>query len=523
MAYKEVFRVEIQEVIRRWQAGESRRHIASGTGLSKNTVGKYISSAQALGMCHDGPAPGEDQLSQLAVLSRSGPRRPESPTEDRLGPWADQIYQWLTGDRLQLTRIQELLAARGCPVSYASLQRFIQRRNWRRRRNPATVRMEDTAPGEVVELDFGRLGLVYDPDTGRRRTVWGLLLVLGYSRHCFLWPMQRQTLEEVIGGLESAWAFFGGIPRYLVVDNFPAALAGPDPLDPRLTKGFLEYSQHRGFIADPARVRHPKDKPKVERGIQYVRERFFKGGEFRDLADVREQAARWCLEVAGLRIHGTTRWKPLVVFQDEERQTLATWDGEPYEIADWREAKVHQDHHIQCRSALYSVPSSLCPPGRKVEVKVDSKLVRIYYQGQLIKTHLRQPKGGRATDPEDYPAELSPYTTRAPDGIRSKAAELGPAVGEFAQRLLGGPLPWARIRQGHKLLRLGQRYTAKRLDAACRRALEVDLIDVRRVESILVQALEQETTPELPAPPPTGRFARPASVFAHTDHYRRTA
>ena len=110
-----------------------------------------------------------------------------------------------------------------------------------------------------------------------------------------------------------------------------------------------------------------------------------------------------------------------------------------------------------------------------------------------------------------------------PDGIKSKAAELGPAVGEFAQRLFDGPLPWAKVRQGHKFLRLGQRYTARRLDAACRRALEVDLIDARRVERILVQALEEETTPELPTPPPTGRFARPGSVFAQTDHYRRTA
>ena len=84
-------------------------------------------------------------------------------------------------------------------------------------------------------------------------------------------------------------------------------------------------------------------------------------------------------------------------------------------------------------------------------------------------------------------------------------------------------MPWAKVRQGHKLLRLGQRYTAQRLDAACRRALDVDLIDVRRVERILVQALEQETTPELPTPLPTGRFARSGSVFAQTDNYRRSA
>ena len=371
-------------------------------------------------------------------------------------------------------------------------------------------------------MDFGRLDLIHDPYTGRRRAVWALIVVLDYSRHSFVWPTFGQKLEDVIAGLESAWAFFGGIPKYLVIDNFPAAVAGAGALHPKPTRGFLEYSQRSGFIADAARVRRPKDKPKVERGVPYVRERFFKGGDFKDLSDVREQAQTWCRDVAGLRIHGTTCRKPLVVFQDEERQALIPWDGEPYEIADWRNAKVHPDHHIQCRQALYSVPSALCPPGQKVEVRVDSKLVHIYHRGKLIKTHVRQPMGGRATDPEDYPAELSAYTTRAPHRIKSKAAEQGPPVADFAERLFDGPLPWAKVRQGHKLLRLGERYTPQRLDAACRRALDVDLIDVRRVERILVHALEEETTPQLPMPLPTGRFARPGNVFARTNQYRHT-
>jgi hypothetical protein len=346
--------------------------------------------------------------------------------------------------------------------------------------------------------------------------VWALLVVLVHSRHSFLWPSYSQKLEEVIAGLEAAWAFFGGIPQYLVIDNFPAAVAGADALHPKLTRGFLEYSQHRGFITDPARVRHPKDKPRVERGVQYVRERFFKGSDFKDLAHLRDEAARWCRDVAGLRTHGTTRRQPLQVFVDEELRTLAPWDGEPYEVTDWRTAKVHPDHHVACQYALYSVPSALCPPGQRVEIGLDAKLVRIYHQGRLVKVHPRQPRGGRATDPLDYPPELTSYTLRAPEGIKRSAAEQGPAVAEFADRLFDGPLPWARIRQGHKLLRLGQRYTPQRLDAACRRALDVDLIDVRRVERILIQALEQQKTPEHPLPLPAGRFARPGNVFSYS-------
>ena len=340
MAYKEVLRVEIQEVIRRWQAGGSQRQIAEGTGLSGATVCKYLAAATVVGVLRDGPAPDEEQLSQLAGISRAGPRQVETPVEDSLAPWADQIYQWFTGDRLRVTRIQELLAARGCAASYTSLRRFIRKRNWGRR-SVRTVRMADTEAGEVAEADFGRLGMITDPTTGRRQAVWTLIIVLSYSRHCFVWPMYSQQLEDVIAGLEAAWAFFGGVPRYLVIDNFPAAVAGADPLHPRLTRGFLEYSQHRGFVADPARARHPKDKPKVERAVSYVRERFFKGGDFSGVAHLRVEAQRWCLEVAGMRIHGTTRRQPLVVFRDQERAALLPWDGDPYEITHWRTAKVH--------------------------------------------------------------------------------------------------------------------------------------------------------------------------------------
>lgn len=83
-----------------------------------------------------------------------------------------------------------------------------------------------------------------------------------------------------------------------------------------------------------------------------------------------------------------------------------------------------------------------------MEVRLDSKLVRIYHRGKLVKVHPRKPRGGRSTDEEDYPAELSSYTLRGPDRIKRRAAALGPAVETFAQRLLGGPLPWAKLRQG---------------------------------------------------------------------------
>ena len=134
--------------------------------------------------------------------------------------------------------------------------------------------------------------------------------------------------------------------------------------------------------------------------------------------------------------------------------------------------------------------------------------------GELVKVHLRQPRGGRSTDPEDYPPELTAYTMRSPNYLRQQSAKLGESIGDFADKLLSGPLPWSKMRQAYKLLRMGEKYTPSRLNAACEKALAVDLIDVRRLERILAEALEEEAMPLMAASAPPGRFARPGNVFA---------
>ena len=519
MGYREVGLMQMVDILRRWQAGESARAVARGMGLARDTVGKYLHEAQRLGLARQGPPPTNEQLLVLGRLGRTAPAARAAPRGALLDPHREQIATWLREEHLQLTRVAELLDGRGVAVTYTTLRRYV-RANGLAAGAHDTVRMADTAPGEVAEFDFGRLGPLPDPATGKRQLVWALNIVLVYSRHQFVWPLVRQTLAEVIAGLEAAWACWGGLPRRLVVDNFPAAIAGADALNPVLTRGFLEYSQARGFLVDPARVRHPKDKPHTERNVPYVRERFWKGGAFTDLADVRAQAQRWCLEVAGQRVHGTTRRVPLVVFREEEQACLLPYDHVPYDVPAWGLVTVHPDHHVAFQYALYSAPSTTCPPGAKVEIRSDQHLVRLSRRGELVKVHPRQPKGGRSTDPADYPPERTTYALRAPDAVVRQATMLGSFVGLFAERLLAGDFPWAKLRQGQKLLRLGERYTAARLNAACERALAVDLVDVTRVERMLKQALEQEPLPGEPAEArrvvlPSARFAREGRAFDH--------
>jgi len=271
MAYKEVSRVEMREIIRQWQCHRGIREMARSTGLSRNTIRRYILSAKNCGIVRDGPPPTEAQLLTLVQLNRAGPREVMIPSDKVLEPWAEHIEKWIKQDKLKLTRVQDLLSQRHCLVAYTCLRRYAIRKGWFGKNSQTTVRMADTEPGQMAEIDFGRLGLTDDPDSQRRRQCLGMYTVLGYSRRSFLWPLFGQRLVDVIEGLEATGAFLGGIPRYVVLDNFPAAVVGPDPLNPRLSLGFLEYAQHRGFVADPARPGHPKDKPKVERGIPYAR------------------------------------------------------------------------------------------------------------------------------------------------------------------------------------------------------------------------------------------------------------
>ena len=161
MAFKEVSRVEIKEIIRRWQDGASIRAVARATGLSRTTAQKYIQAAEASGVSRGGPPPEEDQLLTLVRMNIAGPRQAAIPTQELLAPWSDRVERWVQEDRMQLTRVQELLGQQGCAVSYTSLRRFVARQGLSRNKR-STVRVSDTAPGEAAEMDFGRLGLIWD-------------------------------------------------------------------------------------------------------------------------------------------------------------------------------------------------------------------------------------------------------------------------------------------------------------------------------------------------------------------------
>lgn len=518
MPYREVRIVDCLDVLRRWLAEDGIRSIARSTGLDRKTVRRLVKAAQQLGLNPGDPWPEDEKVSAFTSLAkRPRPPTPPGETEAVLLNHRDQIRHWLEKDNLLLTKVQELLARDGVLVPYPSLHRFAQKYLDFGKRKSVTVRMREGQPGEYAEVDFGRLGYVHELGSAKPRLVHGFIMVLGYSRLSCLVPVFRQNLESVIHSFEESFLFFDGCPKRIVMDGLKACLDLNDSYAPRFNRTFLEYASFRGFLPDPARPYHAKDKPAVERHISFARERFFKGETFVDLQDIARRALIWCREVAGRRVHGTTRRIPLEVFEAEEKVALIPLKPERFVIPRWGRCKVHPDHHIRFDSALYSVPTQYV--GKQVDVRGDGALVRIYFGAELIKTHQQQRRGGRSTDYEDYPKERAPYAMRYPDFYRKKAREIGPSVGSFADKLLEGEFPWSRLRQAQKLLRLAERYGPARTDAACLRALSFDLVDVYRLGHILEQALENQTTSnaECLSDPVQQklRFLRPARHFSH--------
>lgn len=514
MAFREVRVFEVKEVLRLWLSGEGLRSIERMVGVDRKTVRRYVAAAVEAGVDQEG---GADQLRDEVVglvLLSARPKRIGGRGEGwrLLEANHGQIEMWVKAD-LNAVKMQELLARLGVFVPPRTVQRYVLEVCGRSRGRESTVRVADGDPGDELEVDFGRMGLLFDPATGKNRVVQALIFTACYSRHSFVWLTFSQNIDAVICGFEAAWSFFDGVFRTVIPDNMKTIVEGADALEPRLNQAFIEYAQARGFMVDPARVRRPQDKPRVERTVPFVRGSFFAGENFIDLADAQRRAEEWCRVRAGMRIHGTTQARPAEVFAAEEQPHLLPAPTEAYDLPVYATPKVHRDYHIEVARSLYSVPGNLV--GRRVEARADRQLVRIFSRGQLVKVHPRQAPGRRSTDPADLPSDKSVYAMRDLEQLKRMASGHGAAIGAYAAALLEVPLPWTRMRQVYALLALVKRWGDERVEAACASALDHEAINVSLIGRMLERGTENTPIQAgLPGIVIAGRFARDVDHFA---------
>lgn len=499
MAYRELFVVEVKEVLRLWLRGYGYRRVARLAGVSRKTARGYVEAAQALGLSRDeGSRPLDDDLI-ADVAAAVTPGRPSRPGEMRehcrvhrklIEGWLDKGCRGPKVAKL-LGRHTEVV------VPLRTLQRFIREELGRDGRGD-TVRIADPPAGTELEVDFLELGFFVERGTGRRRKMHALLCTAGYSRHQFVWPCLQQTQEDVIDGLEAAWRFFGGVFPVVVFDNLKAVVEVPDPVAPKLNAGFVEYMQARDFEVDPARKRKPKDKARVERQVRYVRDDYFRGEDFGGVEEAVREAERWCRDDAGMRTHGTTRRHPREVFEQEELPLLGPAPTEPYDQPRWSTVTVGRDHAVVVENSLYSVPYTVGEV--ELRVRTDRATVKLYRGARLLKVHSRKRPGEPSIDPADLPLGKAELATRDSASLVRQAEAFGLHVGEYARRLQQGPAPWLKMRQLYRLLGLARRYGGELVDEACERSLELDVVDVVRIDRMLQRGLVRRGL--LPARPP---------------------
>ena len=517
MSFREVQVHEIREVLRLWLRGESERAIARLSLVDRKTVKRYVTAGTEAGLVRDG---NEAQLTDEVigqVCERVRPHRLDGHGAgwETLRVHHEQLKVWLVDEGLTVVKTHELLARQGVIVPQRTLHRYaLEVLGVGRSARRSTVRVADGQPGVELQVDFGKMGPLFDSATGRRRVCWALIFTAVYSRHCFVWLSFSQTTETLIEGFDAAWAFFGGVFKVVIPDNMSTAVTKADRIDPRLNQAFVEYAQARGFVIDPARVRTPTDKPRVERTVPFVRNSFFAGENFIDLADAQRRAVEWCAGRAGRRVHGTHACRPVELFDLEEKPRLLPASSARYDLPIYATAKVHRDHHIEIGRALYSIPGNLI--GSRVDVRADRELVRVFHRGALIKIHPRQAPGGRVTDADDLPAEKTAYAMRDLDHLRRLAAAEGPGIGAYADALLDTPLPWTKMRQVYALLGLVKRWGPDRVEAACVRALDAETVSVPLIGRMIERATENQPAPAktVTRTGRTPRFARDPGHFA---------
>lgn len=507
--------LEIKEALRLWLAGKAKKAIGRQLKLDRNTVRRYIKAALSCGFSEESGAQSltDERLADVLVQLKTAPERSRGESWMLCAARRAFIAEKLRDD-LQLSKVRRLLKRNGVDVPYATLHRFAVAELGFGQAAPS-LPVADCEPGQELQVDTGWMTLLSRDLFGKRRRFRAWIFTSVRTRHRFVYPCFRETTQTAIEACEAAWEFFGGVFHVLIPDNTKAIVQRADPLSPLITAAFLEYAQARGFHVDPTRPRSPKDKARVERSVSTVREDCFRGECLQTLADATQRARHWCQSEYGMRRHTRTLRMPREQFEAEEKARLLPAPTEPYDVPLWCEPKVAPDQHAQVAKALYSLPFDFRL--KQLRARADRSSVRFYFKDKLVKTHARQPPGGRSTDPADFPPEKAAYAMRDVAFLRRQAEEHGPAVGSFATALLQGPLPWTRMRQCFALLGLCKRYGSQRVNETCTVALAAEMHQVHRLERMLKlgpQAPVNGTGSTGGNVVPLARYLRPASQYA---------
>jgi transposase len=490
MARRQFDVIDVVEVLQHWHAGRPKSVVAASLNIDPKTVRKYVAKAEAEGIVVGGPALSRAEWTELvgAWFPELTSPKARSSTFGAIDLHRDVIEKMLETNSVTTVH-QRLCDEKGLAVGITSFRTYVATEFAERvQLKKVTVLRPEVTAGEEVQVDYGLLGRWFDPGLGRFRRVWAFVMVLACSRLMFVRPVLKMDQYAWVASHVAGFGYFGGVVARVVPDNLTTGVTKADLYDPKINRAFADLADYYGFLVDPARAGKPKDKPRVERPMRYIRDSFFRGREFTSEAHMQSAALTWCTEVAGARrsraLDGAS---PMSVFLAFERQELHALPAEPFELGRWSTPKVGADCHIKVGKTLYSVPWRLI--GRNVDAKETERRVEIFVDGTLIKTWLRLEKG-KQTDWSDYPPDKVAFFMRTPAWCRRRAKEIGPAVCQLVELLLE-PHALHRLRSAQGVLRMADRYGGDALDAACAAAIGAGDPSYRTVKGLLALKVDR--------------------------------
>ena len=490
---------QIREVLRLEAEGLSDRAIAESLRLPRTTVRRYRRRAREAGLVW--PLP--EGLLESELEARLFPPAPPVGLHERPEPDWPAIHKELRrpGVTLQLLWLEYKEAH---PEGYQYSRFCGLYRGWKGQLDPV-LRQEHRA-GEKLFVDYaGQTVPVVDPDTGEVREAQVFVGVLGASNYTYAEATWSQTLPDWIGSHVRMFAALGGVPKLVVPDNLLSGVRKPCRYDPDANPTYQEMAAHYGVGVLPARSNKPRDKAKVESGVLIV-ERWIlarlRNHTFFSLSELNREIRRLCSELNDRpfqKLPGTRR----SLFETVERAALRPLPAEPYVFAEWKKAVVNIDYHVAVDHHFYSVPHRLLR--ERVEVRLSTSTVEIFHDGKRVALHRRSRHRGRATtDPLHRPKAHREHLAYPPSRLIRWAEKTGPETAAIVTRILEERLhPEQGYRPCLGILRLGDRYSPERLEAACRRARRIQGVSYRSIKSILEHGLDQlpleeQATLELP-------------------------
>jgi transposase len=501
MARKKLSMRQIQEILRlKYQNQLSLREIACSCSLAVSTVGDYLKRAEAASLRW--PLPEgltEEQLIQQ--LFGSGPETP-TPPDQPLPDWR-YIHQELRRQSVTLQLLwEEYRQIHPQGYSYSRFCELYQA--WADTLDPVLRQVH--LPGEKMFVDWaGQTVPIHHPD-GTVGAAQLFVAVLGASNKTFAEAFGNQQLPSWVAAHGHAYAFFQGVARITVPDNTKTAVIKACRYEPQLHRTYQEMAAHYGTVVIPARPRRPRDKSKVETGVQIAErhilaalrdQRFFSIGELNQaigplLAKLNEKPFQ--------KLEGSRNgW-----FEAYEKPKLLALPAHPFELATWSTAQVNIDYHVVVDNHFYSVPYTLVH--QQIEVRLTDKTVELFKAGKRVAAHLRSHQPGRATTLEEHrPKSHQKYLQWTPGRMIEWARTIGPDCAKVVEKILQDrPHPEMGYRSCLGIIRLGKAVGNARLEAACRRAWHFGACSYASIQSILRNQLEtQPLEPELPLPSPT--------------------